>query len=75
MLEAGDSALFYSDGLVEDHDPKGEMFGFPRLQALVAKHGEKRSLGNFLLEGLYSFTGEGWEQEDDITLLTLQRSA
>src|SRR5215218_8561599 len=24
--------LFYSDGLVEAHDPKGEMFGFPRLR-------------------------------------------
>ncbi|MDQ3891345.1 MAG: serine/threonine-protein phosphatase, partial [Actinomycetota bacterium] len=24
VLEAGDSALFYSDGLVEAHDPKGE---------------------------------------------------
>ena len=23
----------------------------------------------------YSFVGEGWEQEDDITLLTLERSA
>src|SRR5215216_3832769 len=75
VLEAGDSALFYSDGLVEAHDPKGEMFGFPRLRVLVADHGEKRSLGNFLLEELYSFVGEGWEQEDDITLLTLKRSA
>src|SRR5215217_904847 len=36
VLEAGDSALFYSDGLVEAHDPKGEMFGFPRLRTLVA---------------------------------------
>jgi serine phosphatase RsbU (regulator of sigma subunit) len=75
ILEAGDSALFYTDGLVEAHDPKGEMFGLPRLRALVAKHGEKRSLGDFLLEDLSSFTGEGWEQEDDITLLTLRRSA
>jgi serine phosphatase RsbU (regulator of sigma subunit) len=75
VLERDDSALFYSDGLVEAHDPKGEMFGFPRLRALVAEHGEERSLGNFLLEELYSFVGEGWEQEDDITLLTLERSA
>ena len=29
----------------------------------------------FLMEELYSFVGEGWEQEDDITLLTLRRSA
>jgi len=75
ILEAGEAALFYSDGLVEAHDPEGEMFGFPRLRALVAEHGEERSLGAFLLEELYSFVGEGWEQEDDITLLTLQRSA
>jgi hypothetical protein len=33
-----------------------------------------RSLGDFLMEELYSFVGEGWEQEDDITLLTLRRS-
>jgi serine phosphatase RsbU (regulator of sigma subunit)/predicted ester cyclase len=76
VLEAGEAALFYSDGLVEAHDLKGEMFGFPRLRALIAEHGdEEGSLGDFLLEELYSFRGEGWEQEDDITLLTLQRCA
>ena len=73
-LGKGESALFYSDGLVEAHNPEGEMFGFPRLRALVAKHGLDRSLGNILLEELHSFVGEGWEQEDDITLLTLERS-
>jgi serine phosphatase RsbU (regulator of sigma subunit)/predicted ester cyclase len=75
VLEKGEAALFYSDGLVEAHNPKGEMFGFPRLRALVAKHGEEPSLSDFLLEELYFFVGEGWEQEDDITLLTLRRSA
>jgi serine phosphatase RsbU (regulator of sigma subunit) len=74
VLEASESTLFYSDGLVEAHDPKGEMFGFPRLRKLVAEYGEEGSLGNFLLEELYSFVGDGWEQEDDITLLTLRRS-
>jgi serine phosphatase RsbU (regulator of sigma subunit) len=67
-FEAGEAALFYSDGLVEAHDPKGEMFGFPRLRELVAEQGEERSLAEALLEELYSFVGEGWEQEDDITL-------
>ena len=75
VIEAGEAALFYSDGLVEAHDPKGEMFGFPRLRALVAEYDEKRSLEDFLLEELVRFTGEDWEQEDDITLLTLRRSA
>jgi steroid delta-isomerase-like uncharacterized protein len=75
ILEAGEAALLYSDGLVEAHDPKGEMFGFPRLRALVAEHAERESLEEALLEELYSFVGEGWEQEDDITLLTLRRFA
>jgi serine phosphatase RsbU (regulator of sigma subunit) len=73
VLHASEAALFYSDGLVEAHDPKGEMFGFPRLRRLVADYGEERSLEEVLLEELYSFVGDGWEQEDDITLLTLQR--
>jgi serine phosphatase RsbU (regulator of sigma subunit) len=75
VLEEGEAALFYSDGLVEAHDPKGEMFGFPRLRELVSEHAEERPLGAFLLEELYSFVGDGWEQEDDITLLTLRRAA
>ena len=74
-LREEDSVLFYSDGLVEAHDPKGEMFGFPRLRALVAEHVEERQLGDFLMEEIHSFVGEGWEQEDDITLLTLKRSS
>jgi serine phosphatase RsbU (regulator of sigma subunit)/ketosteroid isomerase-like protein len=75
ILQSGEAALLYSDGLVEAHDPVGDMFGVPRLRALVAEHGEKRSLGDLLLQELYSFAGERWEQEDDITLLTLRRSA
>ena len=78
VLETGDSALFYSDGLIEAHDPQREMFGFPWLRRLVAEHDaedEEGSLVDILMEELYSFVGEGWEQEDDITLLTLKRSA
>jgi steroid delta-isomerase-like uncharacterized protein len=74
VLDAGQSVLFYTDGLVEAHDPEGEMFGFPRLRALVAEHAEEKSLGDLLMEELYSFTGKSWKQEDDITLLTLERS-
>jgi serine phosphatase RsbU (regulator of sigma subunit)/predicted ester cyclase len=75
ILQAGEAALFYSDGLVEAHNPEGEMVGFPRLGALVSEHAaEEESLEEALLEELYSFVGEGWVQEDDITLLTLRRS-
>ena len=74
-LNRGESVLFYSDGLVEAHDPHHEMFGFPRLQRLVGTHrsGES-SLIDFLLSELINFTGGDWEQEDDITLVTLERS-
>ncbi len=71
----GYGVLFYSDGLVEAHDARGEMFGFPRLQALVGERGEGGLLVEHLMDELYSFVGDGWEQEDDITLLALQRSA
>jgi serine phosphatase RsbU (regulator of sigma subunit) len=74
VLEIGDSALFYSDGIVEAHNPKREMFGFPRLRRLVAEHVEEGSLVDFLMDEVRSFTSEGWEQEDDITLVTLRRS-
>ena len=75
VLERGDSVLFYSDGLVEAHDPEREMFGFPRLQGLVGTHRSGgQALVNFLLSELSRFTGDEWEQEDDITLVTLERS-
>jgi serine phosphatase RsbU (regulator of sigma subunit) len=75
VLEKGESVLFYSDGLVEAHDRRREMFGFPRLQGLVGAHRSGgSSLISFLLAELGRFTGEGWEQEDDITLVTLDRS-
>ena len=75
VLDAGESILFYSDGLVEAHDPEGHMFSFPRLRTIVAEHAEEQALGEYLLEELYTFVGEGWEQEDDITLITLRCSS
>jgi PAS domain S-box-containing protein len=72
-LKPGESVLLYSDGLVEAHDPRREMFGFPRLQGFVGAHPGGATLIDFLLAELERFTGEEWEQEDDIALLTLQR--
>jgi PAS domain S-box-containing protein len=72
-LKPRESVLLYSDGLVEAHDPRREMFGFPRMQGLVGAHPGGAALIDSLLAELEQFTGEEWEQEDDITLLTLQR--
>ncbi len=73
IIAPDDSILFYSDGLVEAHNSRREMFGFPRLQTLLKEHSDGAPLIDFLLSELKYFTGEGWEQEDDMTLLTLQR--
>lgn len=73
-LAQGESILFYSDGIVEAHNPDRGMYGFPRLMKLIGEYGEDSSLRDFVLEDLAEFTGPGWEQEDDITMVTLQRS-
>ena len=75
VIEPGGNVLLYSDGLVEAHDPSGAMYGFPRLREALASDLAGAELIDDLLDGLHSFTGRGWEQEDDITLVTLRRSA
>src|SRR5215212_9801514 len=76
ILVPGESVLFYTDGLIEAHNSQGEMFGTPRLRSLLSERFERgRGLSATLLEELERFTGEGGEQEDDITLLTLECSA
>jgi serine phosphatase RsbU (regulator of sigma subunit) len=76
VLGPGEGVLFYTDGLIEAHNPQGEMFGTPRLLGLLSERSEDgRDLSATLMEELERFTGEGWEQEDDIALLTLERSA
>jgi serine phosphatase RsbU (regulator of sigma subunit)/anti-sigma regulatory factor (Ser/Thr protein kinase) len=74
VLQPGDSVLLHSDGVVEAHDPDREMFGFPRLKSTMAGVSGGQELIDRVLADLDSFTGPGSEQEDDITMVTLQRS-
>src|SRR6266581_5071295 len=73
-LAHGENILFYSDGIVEAHNHDRGMYGFPRLMRLVEEYEDDTSLKDLVLEDLAVFTGPGWEQEDDITMVTLQRS-
>ena len=73
MLAPGVSLLFYSDGLVEAHNPQHEMYGFPRLMISIEEYQGGPGLLNFLLDTLAHFTGNTWEQEDDVTMVVLQR--
>lgn len=72
-LAPGENLLFYSDGLVEARNARREMLGFPRLKALLQAQVGSTPVIATLLEALRHFTGEGWEQEDDVTLVNLQR--
>jgi serine phosphatase RsbU (regulator of sigma subunit)/anti-sigma regulatory factor (Ser/Thr protein kinase) len=72
-LAPGEHVLLYSDGLVEAHNPEYEIFGFPRLTRMLSEMKPGTDCIHFLLEQLWSFVGAKWEQEDDVTLVTLQR--
>ena len=74
-IEPGESLLFYSDGLTEAHNSKREMFDTHHLKVLLEEHPGEATLIDVLLSELRCFTGEAWEQEDDVTLLTLQRTS
>jgi serine phosphatase RsbU (regulator of sigma subunit)/anti-sigma regulatory factor (Ser/Thr protein kinase) len=71
QLDPGDQLVLHSDGIAEAHDPERTMFGIPRLLEVIgaAETGD-RLLGDILL-ALERFTGPHWDQEDDITLVSL----
>lgn len=68
----GESIVLYSDGIIEAHNPLREMFGFPRMRELLGNHPGGAELIDYLLDQLRQFTGDDWEQEDDVTILTLE---
>jgi serine phosphatase RsbU (regulator of sigma subunit)/anti-sigma regulatory factor (Ser/Thr protein kinase) len=74
-LSPGDTMLLHSDGLAEAHGPGNEMFGFPRVKGIVASKASGKELIDTLMSSLRRFTGADWQQEDDITLVTVARSA
>ncbi len=75
QLTAGDTLLLSSDGLVEAHNPQRDMYGFKRMESIMAAQGHADQIVPALLQSWQEFTGENHEQEDDITLATLQFTA
>jgi serine phosphatase RsbU (regulator of sigma subunit)/anti-sigma regulatory factor (Ser/Thr protein kinase) len=75
VIAPDSNLLLYSDGLVEAHDVQRRMFGFDRLRDALGVDDAGSELLDRLLETLHGFTGSDWEQEDDITLVTMRRSA
>lgn len=73
-LAPGATVLFYTDGIDEAHNHQGEMFGYERLRSLLGASSGSPDLTARVLTALMDFTQPNWEQEDDITLVLLQRS-
>ena len=72
-ISPDEAMLLSSDGIVEAHDPEGEMYGFPRLMGKVATGGD--DLIGTLVADLDGFTAEDAEQEDDVTLVAVRRTS
>jgi serine phosphatase RsbU (regulator of sigma subunit)/anti-sigma regulatory factor (Ser/Thr protein kinase) len=72
-LAPGDVILLYSDGLAEAHNEAREMYGFPRVLATVGAYQGGQNLVQIVRTDLERFVGESWEQEDDVTLVVLER--
>ena len=72
VIEPGDLLLLYSDGITEQHDADGDMFGFERTERLVHDGGDGEMLVDRCVAALSAFSG-ALEQEDDVTLVALER--
>lgn len=74
-LHAGDHILLHSDGLAEAHDDQRQMFGFPRVAELATRRESGQDLIDACIVELERFCGPEHEQEDDITLVTVECTA
>ena len=74
-MEAGDVMVLTSDGITEAHNPAREMYGFGRLMGRVAKRADDGDMVNAIVGDLEDWTGVEAEQEDDITLVVVQRTS
>ena len=73
-LQPGDLIVLVSDGVVEAHNPLGELFGFERLEELFSQDQALRhpaQLLDDLLDQVAQFM-DGAEQHDDMTVVVIQ---
>jgi sigma-B regulation protein RsbU (phosphoserine phosphatase) len=64
QIRPGDTLTLMSDGIVEAQKPDGELFGFERIAEHLKRSTSAASLG---------LAAQEFGQEDDITVLTIQR--
>jgi serine phosphatase RsbU (regulator of sigma subunit) len=74
VIAAGELLMLYSDGIVEARNQRRELFGDRRLSALIATLPAQKDLPDTVCQEVWQFTGEGLQQEDDITMFVLERT-
>ncbi|NTV63112.1 MAG: SpoIIE family protein phosphatase [Oscillochloris sp.] len=70
-LAPGDTMIFLSDGIVEAHNPTGDLYGFERLEALVAELPRQLGVAEIvqrILDSVLTFA-DGAPPHDDTTIL------
>lgn len=65
-LVAGDSLMLMTDGVAEAQDSEGRLFGFDRIAEM---------LGTGIAAATLATAAQAFGQEDDITVLTVARTA
>ena len=74
-LEVGDRLFLYTDGLVEEESPSGEVFGYDRLEALLNAniHANPQALHDIIMDALRIHC-RGTAYTDDVTIVVVTHS-
>ena len=74
QMEMGDSLVLYTDGIPEAANEDEDFYSFERLEKTLVRNSgaDAQELLDAVLSDVREFTGDH-PQEDDITMLTLQR--
>ncbi|GAB4433647.1 MAG: hypothetical protein OHK0015_22590 [Chloroflexi bacterium OHK40] len=76
-LAPGDTVLFLSDGIVEAHNREGELYGFERLERLVAELPPELGVSGLvqrIIDAVLAFVGDA-DPHDDITIIATRPGA
>jgi PAS domain S-box-containing protein len=75
QLELGDRLFLFTDGLVEQESPRGQPFGFERLEALLAEHADAlpHVLEELILESLRAHCRRD-SFDDDVTVAVVEHT-
>ena len=73
-LKPGDALVFYTDGIIECKNQKGEMFGYDRLkeQLLLCWSDNPKEYYENIYKAYLNYVGSDKDAEDDLTIIVLQ---